>query len=372
MNFIASSGLLLKNLQAIGGVISTNNILPIVENFKFVITPNQLKATATDLETSMSVIMEVQSKDSATICLEAKLLLDYLKNLSEQPLSFEINTKDYSVELTSDEGKYKMVGENAEHFPAEPEPKGATKFSMLSSRLVSAIGNTVFAVSNDDLRPAMTGVFFEIEKTHITFVATDAHRLVRYVVADVKCPEAAGLIVPKKPLAQLKNLLNNDDTQVNLAFNQQHLFVDNGKVQLACRLIEAKFPDYKVVIPQNNPYLLSVNRNEFLNALKRVGVFANKTTNQLVLKISGSELRITAQDVDFAHEGNERMACQYTGEDLDIGFNGKLLTELVSNLNSEEISIELSTPSRAGILKPNDTVEHEDLLMLIMPLMLNN
>jgi DNA polymerase III subunit beta len=372
MKFIASSGTLLKNLQSIGGIIGTNNILPIVENFKFVISPNQLKATATDLETSMSVIMEVQSKDSATICLEAKLLTDYLKNLSEQPLTFDINTKDYSVELTSDEGKYKMVGENADHFPAEPEPKGATNFSMLSSRLVTGINNTLFAVSNDDLRPAMTGVFFEIEKTHITFVATDAHRLVRYMIADVKCPEAAGLIVPKKPLAQLKNLLSNDDTQVKVAFNTEHLFVDNGKLQLACRLIDAKFPDYKVVIPQNNPYLLSVNRMEFLNALRRVGVFANKTTNQLVLKISGSELRLTAQDIDFAHEGNERMACQYTGEDLDIGFNAKLLTELVSNLNSEELNIELSTPSRAGIIKPTETVENEDLLMLIMPLMLNN
>ncbi len=372
MNFIVSSNKLLKNLQSISGVIGTNNILPIVENFKFVISNNKLRATATDLETSMSVEIEVQSKDNATICLEAKLLLDYLKNLSEQPLSFEINMVDYSVELTSDEGKYKMVGENADHFPKAPQEDGATSFSMLSSRLISGINNTLFAVSSDELRPAMTGVFLEIEKTHITMVATDAHRLVRYMIADVKCPEAGALIIPRKPLGQLKNVLSNDDTQVNISYNKEHLFVRNDKIELACRLIDAKFPDYKVVIPQNNPYLLNVNRVEFLNALRRVGVFANKTTNQLVLKISGSELRITAQDVDFAHEGNERMACQYTGEDLDIAFNGKLLTELVNTIEAEELNIELSTSSRAGIIKPGEAIENEDLLMLIMPLMLNS
>jgi DNA polymerase-3 subunit beta len=372
MKFIVSSGLLLKNLQSVSGIISTNPAMPVVENFKFDINKDKLKITATDLETTMSVVVDVQCKESAAICVEAKMLMDFLKNLGEQPLTFDVNLQDYKVDFTSDEGHYSIPGENAEQFPKEPVAENATEFTMLSSRLVTAISNTVFAVSTDELRPAMTGVYFEMNKTHITFVATDAHRLVRYMLTDVKCPEESSLIVPKKPLSQLKGVLSNDDTQVTIAYNHSHLFVNNGKINLCCRLIDAKFPDYKMVIPSNNPYLLTVNRAEFLSALRRVSVFANKTTNQLVLKISGSELRLFAQDVDFAHEGKERMACQYQGEDMDIAFNAKLFLELINVLTWEEISIELSTPSRAGIIKSTEPIEGEDILMLIMPLMINS
>jgi DNA polymerase III subunit beta len=372
MKFIASSGLLLKNLQSVSGIISTNPAMPVVENFKFDIEQNKLKITATDLETTMSVEMDVQSMETASICVEAKMLMDFLKNLGEQPLTFDVNLQDYKVDFTSDEGNYSIPGENADQYPKEPLPENATEFSLQSSRLITAISNTVFAVSNDELRPAMTGVYFEMSKTHITFVATDAHRLVRYMLTDTACPEEHSLIVPKKPLNQLKGILANDDKQVSISYNNEMLFVNNGKVKLCCRLIDGKFPDYKMVIPSNNPYLLTVNRAEFLSALRRVSVFANKSTKQLILKISGSELRLFAQDVDFAHEGKERMACQYQGEDMDIAFNAGLFLELINALHSEEICIELSTPSRAGIIKTTEPVDGEDILMLIMPLMINS
>jgi DNA polymerase III subunit beta len=372
MKLIVSSVTLMKKLQSIGGIIGTNNILPIVENFKFEITEDNLRATATDTETTMCVNIPVQCKEKVTLCVEAKLLMDYLKNLSEQPLTFDINEKDYSVEITSDEGKYKMMGENAMGFPKEPSDEDANSFEMLSSRLLSGITNTVFAVGTDELRVAMTGVYFEMSPESITFVATDAHRLVRYMLANVKCGTTGGIIVPRKPLNQLKSLLANDDTLVKVSVSANNLFVSHDNLWLCCRLIDGKFPDYKVVIPNDNPYLLTINRADFLSALRRVNVFANKSTNQLVLKISASELKMFAQDVDFAHEGNESMPCTYNGEDLDIAFNGKLLSELVAALTVSEIGIELSTSSRAGILKPTEKTEGEDILMLIMPLMLNS
>jgi DNA polymerase III subunit beta len=372
MKFIVSSGTLLKSLQSISGIISTNTILPIAESFKFDIKENHLKVTATNIETTMSVELAIQSKEETSICIEAKVLMDLLKNLSEQPLTFDVNLTDYSVEFSSNEGKYSVAGENSDTFPKEPNAKGSSEFKMPSSRLLAGINNTIFAVSNDELRPAMSGVFFNMEADHITFVSTDAHRLVRHIATEVECPKPHGIIVPKRPLAQLKGILANDDSQVTIAYNDNYVFISNDAVKLSSRLIDAKFPDYKQVIPANNPYLLTVNRNEFLGALRRVGVFANKTTNQVILKINGNKLSLYAQDIDFSHEGNENMVCQYTGEDMDIAFNAKLFLELVNALTCEEINIELSTPSRAGILKPSDVVDGEDILMLIMPLMLNN
>ncbi len=372
MKFIVSSGTLLKSLQSISGIISTNTVLPIAESFRFDINKENLKVTATNIETTMSVEVEVQCKEEASICIEAKVLLELLKNIGEQPLTFDINLMDNSVEFSSNEGKYSVAGESSDTFPKEHSAKGSIEFTMQSSRLLSGINNTIFAVSNDELRPAMSGVFLEMENDHITFVSTDAHRLVRHIVTDIKCPKAQGIIIPKRPLSQLKGILPNDDTQVRIAYNDNYVFVSNDKIKLSSRLIDAKFPDYKMVIPGNNPYLLTVNRMEILGALRRVNVFANKTTNQVVLKINGSELRLYAQDVDFSHEGNERMACQYSGEDMDIAFNAKLFLELINALTCEEINIELSTPSRAGIIKPSEEIDGEEILMLIMPLMLNN
>lgn len=371
MKFIASASSLLKHLQQISGVINANTVLPILEDFLFDIQDKKLSIAATDLETVMRVQMDVESKTNGKVCIPAKILIDSLKNIPDQPLTFNID-KNFAIEITSDNGKYKVMGENPDNFPKEPVADDTNSFKMSSTALVTGINNTLFAVSNDDLRPAMTGVFFELSKDAIQFVATDAHRLVRYKRTDVKCPKSDSFIVPKKPLNLLKNVLPDNDDEITISYNSNHLFVSHDSTQLICRLIDARFPDYKVVIPTDNPYKLVVSRNDFQSALRRVSVFSNKSTNQVALSISGSELQLAAQDVDFSFEGNERMSCQYDGEDLQIAFNAKFLIEMLSAAESDEVKIELSTPTKAGIIKPTEQNEDEDLLMLVMPLMLNS
>jgi DNA polymerase-3 subunit beta len=319
----------------------------------------------------MKVHLDIEAKDSGKVCIPAKILLESLKNIPEQPLTFNID-KNFGVEITSDNGKYKVMGENPDNFPKEPAADDANSFTMSSSALVTAINKSIFAVSNDDLRPAMTGVYFELDTKGLSFVATDAHRLVKYTRNDVSCPQKDSFIVPKKPLQLLKGALPDNADELNVSYNSNHLFVKHGGTELVCRLIDARFPDYKVVIPLDNPYKMTVSRSAFQNALRRVSVFSNKSTNQVALSISGSELQLASQDVDFSFEGNERMACQYDGEDLQIAFNAKFLIEMLNGADTDEINMELSTPTKAGIIKPTENEDGEELLMLVMPLMLNN
>lgn len=370
MKFIVSSSALLKQLQHISGVISANTVLPILEDFLFEVEKNKLSVVATDLETVMRIQMDIEAKDTGKVCIPAKILLDSLKNIPDQPLTFNID-KNFGIELTSDNGKYKVMGENPDNFPKEPSADETTTFNTTASALITAINKTLFAVSNDDLRPAMTGVFFELDKKGMQTVATDAHRLVKYRRKDVSCPKSDSFIVPKKPLTLLKTALPTNDDEITISYNSNHLFVKHGTTQMSCRLIDARFPDYKVVIPTDNPYKLVVNKNDFQGALRRVSIFSNKSTNQVALSIAGSELELTAQDIDFSFEGDERMKCQYDGEDLTIAFNAKFLIEMLSAADSDEIKIELSTPTKAGIIKPTEQDENEELMMLVMPLMLN-
>ncbi|MGE5108666.1 MAG: DNA polymerase III subunit beta [Sphingobacteriales bacterium] len=371
MKFIVSSSALLKHLQQINGVINSNTVLPILEDFLFEIEKNKLTVVATDLETVMKIHMDIEAKDSGRVCIPAKILMDSLKNIADQPLTFNID-KNFGVEITSDNGKYKVMGENPDNFPKEPAADDTTSFTMTSSALVTAINKALFAVSNDDLRPAMTGVYFELDKKGATFVATDAHRLVRYRRTDVSCPKSDNFIVPKKPLNLLKSALPSNNDELKISYNGNHLFVEHDGTQLVCRLIDARFPDYKVVIPTDNPYKMTVGRTDFQSALRRVSVFSNKSTNQVALSISGSELQLAAQDIDFSFEGNERMACQYDGEDMQIAFNAKFLIEMLNAAETTDVNMELSTPTKAGIIKPTEQDKDEDLLMLVMPLMLNN
>jgi DNA polymerase-3 subunit beta len=371
MKFIVSSSSLLKHLQQISGVINANTVLPILEDFLFEIEDKKLSVVATDLETVMRVQMDVESKVNGKVCIPAKILLDTLKNIAEQPLTFNID-KSFSVEITSDNGKYKVMGENPDNFPKEPSADDTTGFNMSSGALLTAINKTLFAVSGDDLRPAMTGVFFELTKDYVQFVATDAHRLVRYKRTDTKASKVDSFIVPKKPLNLLKNALPDNDDELTISYNSNHLFVQHGSTQMICRLIDARFPDYKVVIPADNPYKLIVSKADFQGALRRVNVFSNKSTNQVALNISGSELQLAAQDVDFSFEGNERMNCSFDGEDLQIAFNAKFLIEMLNAADTEDVKMELSTPTKAGLIKPTEQAGGEDLLMLVMPLMLNN
>jgi DNA polymerase-3 subunit beta len=319
----------------------------------------------------MRVQMEVESKANGRVCIPAKILIDSLKNIADQPLTFNID-KNFAVEITSDNGKYKVMGENPDNFPKEPTADDTSGFKMTSTGLLTAINKTLFAVSGDDLRPAMTGVFFELDKKGLTCVATDAHRLVKYKRKDVSCPKSDTFIVPKKPLNLLKSAMPDNDDELTLSYNSNHLFVKHGGTELVCRLIDARFPDYKVVIPADNPYKLVLNKNDFQSALRRVSIFSNKSTNQVALTISGSELQLAAQDIDFSFEGNERMSCQYDGEDLQIAFNAKFLIEMLNAAETQDIIIELSTSTKAGIIKPTEMDENEDLLMLVMPLMLNS
>ncbi len=370
MRFIVTSTALLKNLQQISGVISANTVLSVLEDFLFELKGNTLTLTATDLETMMRVQMDVNdAQGNGRICIPSKILVDYLKNLPEQPITFSINEQDLSIEMSSDVGKYRIGGEKADDFPKEPAPGDTSNFTMSSIALLESINKTLFAVSTDTLRPAMTGVYFELATDSITFVSTDAHRLVQFKRTDVVCPAQDGFVVPKKPLQQLRATLPADETQLQLSYNSSHLFVSTNKLSLSCRLIDARFPDYKAVIPQDNPYKLTINRNDFVSALRRVSIFANKTTNQVVLDINGNSVNLSAQDIDFSYEGKEKLSCQYTGEDMKIAFNAKLMVELVNNIDGNEVNLELSTPTRAGIFRPIDKVENEDVLMLLMPLM---
>ncbi len=372
MKFIASTSALLKSLQTISGVINSSSVLPILEDFLFEIEGGNLTVFATDLETSMSTELKVEAKDSGRIAIPARILLDTLKTLPEQPLTFKVDSKTFGVEIISETGRYKLSGENADDFPKIPQPEAVTEINIPSSAFSAAIGKTLFAVSSDDLRPAMTGVLFQVSPEGMTFVSTDAHKLVKLTRKDVKTAKAAQFIVPKKALGLLKSALPVSESGVNISYNKSNAFFTFENTKLICRLIDANYPDYNAVIPQNNPNKLSISRLEFQNALRRISIYSNKTTYQVILTITGSELKISAQDLDFSNEANERLTCGYEGSDIEIGFNARFLIEMLSVLDSGDIEIELSTPTRAGVLRPVEKNEGEDLLMLVMPVMINS
>jgi len=371
MKFIVSSSSLLKQIQLIGGVISSNTVLPILEDFLFEIKDGKLKAQATDLEIAMSTQVDVEAKEEGRVAIPAKILLDTLKTLPEQPIAFSINPENYAVEITTDNGKYKLAGENPDDFPKIPVPEDTTAVALPSDVLQTAISKCLFAVSNDELRPAMTGVLFELNPQEITFVATDAHKLVRYTKKDLAITEGAQFIVPKKALNLLKNALPGDLTNVSMSYNDANAFFQFDGIDLSCRLIDARYPDYNAVIPKDNPHLLTIGRSDFQNSLRRISIFSNKTTHQVILNVTGSSLQVSAQDLDFSNEANEKLDCEYTGEDLQIGFNARFLIEMLGVMPGEEVKMKLSTPTRAGLLLPSVPEDNEDLLMLVMPVMLN-
>lgn len=373
MKFIVSSTALLKGLQKINGVISSNTVLPILEDFLIHIKGKQMRAFATDLETSMSTDIELAADPGGEfkVAIQARLLLDILKTLPEQPISVSVDEVSYAVEITSDNGKYKLAGENGEDFPKLPVEQDATEISIPADVLLSAINKTLFAVSNEELRPAMTGMLWEFGTDQLTFVSTDAHKLVRYARRDIAGGKGNSIIVPKKALNLLKATLPAGQ-EVRVAYDTSNAFLSFGNTNLICRLIDARYPDYNAVIPTENPNLLAMNRDDLYSSMRRISIFANKTTHQVVLKMAGKELQVSAEDLDFSNAANETLVCDYTGNDMAIGFNAKFLLEMLGSLDSEEIRLELSTPNRAGILRPSEQDPNEDLLMLVMPVMINN
>lgn len=372
MKFIVTSTALLKQLQNINGVITTNPVVPILENFLFEISKGKLTITASDLQTSMITQMEVEAKEAGSIAVPARILLDTLKNLPEQPVTFSIDEETYSIEISSDNGRYKLAGENATDFPKVPTVTEGFNVEMSADILHNAITHTIFATSSDELRPAMTGVFLQINSKNTTFVATDGHRLIRYRRTDISSDTKNAIIIPRKALNLLKNVLPVDNSPVTLEFNVSNAFFHFNNIQMICRLIDERYPDYENVIPKDNDNIMTIDRQDFLSSLKRIAIYANRTTNQVKLKIAGSELNISAEDLDFSNEANERLGCEHEGEDIIIGFNARFLIEMLSNLESKDIVFKLSEPNKAGLLLPRDKADHEDLLMLVMPVMLNN
>lgn len=374
MRFIVSSSSLLKQLQNISGVLNTNNSLPILDHFLFEISENKILVTASDLETTISTSIEVEAKEEGTIAIPARLLLDTLKSLPDQPLTFTIEEdENFGIEISSDYGKYRLSGQSGDEFPKTPEVEAPSTLEVPGELLFNAIEKTIFASGNDELRPVMSGVFFQLTDEGLIFVATDAHKLVKYERSDVSAKKSADFIMPKKPLNLLKNILSSMDDQVNIEYNDTNAAFKFDNISLVCRLIDGKYPNYEAVIPKENPNVLSISRTALLGSIKRVSIFSSKTTHQVRLKMSGSELQISAEDADFNNEANERLTCQYEGEDMSIGFNSRFLIEMLSNLDTEEVNIAMSAPNRAGILTPaTGNEENERVLMLVMPVMLNN
>jgi DNA polymerase III subunit beta len=370
MKFIVSTGALLKQLQLIDGVVSTNTVLPILEDFLFEIKKGQLTIFSTDLETSMSAMLDVEAKEDGKMAVPAKKLMDMLKNLPEQPITFTIDEKNNTIEIKSDNGKYKLAGENGDDFPRIPVPEDIRDVKMASALLSNAINKTIFAVGTDDMRPAMTGVYVELGSDGIMFVATDAHKLVRYHRADIKSSKSASFIIPRKAMSLLHGALPTDDVEVKISYNSSNAFFSFGHLSLICRLIDARFPDYQAVIPKENPNHLSIRNRDLLESLKRAVIFANKSTYSVSLKMAGSELQINAKDLDYANESNERMVCNYQGEDLEIAFNAQFLIQMLTSIGTDEIQFSFSTSSRAALLSPEVKPENEDVLMLVMPVML--
>jgi len=380
MRFIINSQLFLKHLSALSGVISNNNTVPIISCFHLHLEDNILTIKATDLETTMVSKIELENarvEGIDSIAIPAKLLIDMLKSLDDVPINFAVNAENYSIDISSGEGKYSLAGQNADTFPTMPEMSDTVQTSMPASVLVNAINKTAFAASTDEMRQQMSGIYCEMTPENVTFVATDAHKLVRYRRNDIHSDESVNFILPRKPIMQVKNILNGnkEDFDVTIDYNNTNVFFTFDNFLIVCRLVDGKYPNYEAAIPKNNPNKLTVDRQTFLNTLRRVSLFANQSTHQVRLSIKERELEISSEDLEFSNKAHETIPCSYDGEPMDIGFNAKFLSEMITNLDTEQVLMELSHPSRAGILFPiNDSEEAkaEDILMLVMPVMLAN
>lgn len=373
MKFIVSSSVLLRNLSALSGVISSSNTLPILDDFLFELKDEMLFVTASDLETTMTVSVALtKAEETGAVTIPAKILLDTLKTFSDIPIVFDINMDTLLVEISAGEGKYKLSGHSSDEFPQSPALEGTTSLKVQSGVLVDAINKTIFATGSDELRPVMSGVYCELAPEHLTFVATDAHKLVRYRRMDARSEHVTSFILPKKPLNQLKGILASKDFEVSIEYSPTNALFTFENFRLICRLIDGKYPNYEAVIPTSNPNTLTVDRNLLLNAIKRVALFANQSTHQIRFRLSGKELVLSAEDIDFSNEAKERLTCSYEGEDMEIGFNSRFLLDMINNVTTEMVKFEMSAPNRAGLILPIDNEnKDEEILMLVMPVMLN-
>ena len=373
MKFIVSSSLLYKEIQVLGGIINSSNTLPILDNFLFEINNNILVLSSSDLESTMTSQIEIESTSTDKIAISAKLLTDILKTFSEQPLTF-IKTDNNTIEISASNGKYSLAYLNGDEFPKQVEILDAHETVIKGSDLGNAINSTIFASGTDDLRPVMSGVFFQFNSESLKFVATDAHKLVKFETSEYTANEVSEFIMPKKPLQILKGILQTESSELTIQHNDSNAKFIFDKLSITCRLIDGKFPNYEAVIPKDNPNVLTIDRELFLNSTRRVSLFSNKTTNQIRLKLAGTLLNISAEDFDFSNKADENLECQYSGDDIQIGFNSKFLIEMLNNLDSDMITLSMSHPNRAGIIRPliESGESKESITMLVMPVMLND
>ena len=372
MKFIVASGELQKALQIVSGVISSSQSRPILENFLFELDNEILKITASDGETTLITSVGVKSDDSGKIAVPAKMFQEVIKSFGDQPLTFSVKESESGegglLEILDEKDNYFVALDNAEDYPELPEFDAAQKVTIASGVLADALSNTLFATSNDSLRPVMTGVLFQFSDKETNFVSTDSHRLVVYKRTDVTSDEAVEFIMPKKPLSIFKNILSSSNDDVLIEFNENMAKFTFGENVWICRLIDGKYPNYTAVIPKENPNVLTINRNLLLSSIRRASIFSNKSTNQVRFKLSGNVLHLHAEDTEFANKADMQIPCNYNGEDINIGFSSKFLTEMLSVLGADDITLKMSQPNRPGIVEPVDGLdENEHILMLSMP-----
>lgn len=378
MKFIVSSTQLLSHLQAISRVINSKNSLPILDNFLFELKGNILTMTASDIETTLITSMEVETADGeGKVTVASRLLLDTLREFSEQPLSFSINESNLAMVITSSNGSYNFIGQNGDEYPHIPQLEESVRSMIMPvSTLSNGIWKTLFCTADDELRPVMNGVYFDIAFNSLTLVATDAHKLVRYKTsytsASIQDEETASFILPKKPATMLKNILPKESGEVEIHFDAKNAHFKLNNYTMICRQVEGRFPNYNGVIPKLNSYKIIIDRITLLNALKRVSVFSNQASNLVKLDFNTNQIQISAQDIDFSISAEENIPCQFEGEPIKIGFKSSFLIEILSNLDSADVIMELSDPSRAGLILPFENEPDEDILMLLMPMLLND
>ena len=380
MKFIVNSQQLLKQLQSLSGVLTSNNTMPIINCFHLHLEEGSLTLKTTDLSTTLVARMEVETgrmEAAEEVAIPSKMLLEILKSFEDVPVTFTVDPQSHAIELNSGQGEYHLAGMDADTYPTMPTAEGTATVVMSCEALVNAINKTYFATSNDEMHQQMSGIYCEMTPDGVTFVATDAHKLVRYRRRDVTSDESTNFILPKKPITIVKNILaaRKEDGDVTIEYNNTNLFITFDNFYIVCRLVDGRYPNYEAAIPKDNPNKLVIDRQSFINTLRRVSIFASEATRQVRLSISKDQLTISAEDLEFSNNAKETIPCQYEGDPMDIGFNAKFLTEMISNLDSEQVMLEMSHPSRAGIIFPyGDDAEgkQDDILMLVMPVMLAN
>ena len=355
-------------------MINSKNTLPILDCFLLELEGSTLSLTAADSETRLVTSLEVNEADgNGKFAVNAKNLLDPLKELPDQPLTFEINSDNLETFIFFHNGKYNFIGQNGEDYPQPKQLKEtAVSLTIEPQVLFSGINRTLFASADDELRPVMNGVYFDISTEDLTFVASDGHKLVRCKTLSAKGAERASFILPKKPANLLRAILPKESETVEIKFDENNAYIKMSSYTMTCRFIEGRYPNYNSVIPQNNPNKVILDRLSFLNALKRVSVFSNQASNLIRLQLSDKNIIVSAQDIDFSTAAEETIPCDYTGTPMSIGFKSSFLIDILNNIPSSDISLELSDPSRAGLIIPAENEENEDLLMLLMPMMLND